>query len=95
MARLTTEARNDLPDSAFAGPHRSFPVNDAPHARKALQLLPRAQHAGTISDKFAAIVKKRAKAKLGQSEPDADDRGGPSDNDADNAGGGMMSRGGY
>lgn len=36
MARLTTKARNALPDSAFAGPHRSFPVNNPSHARNAL-----------------------------------------------------------
>lgn len=35
MARLTTAARNALPDSAFAGPNRSYPINDASHARNA------------------------------------------------------------
>ena len=35
MARLTTKQRNALPDSAFAGPNRSYPVNDAAHARNA------------------------------------------------------------
>jgi predicted RNase H-like nuclease (RuvC/YqgF family) len=36
MAKLTSKQRNALPDSAFAGPHRSFPVNDPSHARNAL-----------------------------------------------------------
>jgi hypothetical protein len=36
MARLTAAQRNALPDSAFAGPGRSYPVNDAAHARAAL-----------------------------------------------------------
>ena len=36
MVKLTTKKRNALPDSAFAGPHRSFPVNDPGHARNAL-----------------------------------------------------------
>lgn len=36
MARLTTKQRNALPDSAFAGPHRSFPINNPSHARNAL-----------------------------------------------------------
>ena len=36
MAKLTAKKRNALPDSAFAGPGRSFPVQDASHARNAL-----------------------------------------------------------
>lgn len=35
MARLTTAQRNALPDSAFAGPNRTYPVNNASHARNA------------------------------------------------------------
>ena len=35
MAKLTTAARNALPDSAFAGPNRTYPVNDASHAANA------------------------------------------------------------
>lgn len=44
MARLTTAARNALPDSDFAGPGRTYPVEDASHARNALAR--GAQHAG-------------------------------------------------
>lgn len=36
MAKLNAAARNRLPAKDFAGPHRSFPVNDAAHARNAL-----------------------------------------------------------
>lgn len=36
MAKLTSKARNALPDSDFAGPGRSYPVEDASHARNAL-----------------------------------------------------------
>lgn len=36
MARLTYKARKNLPTSAFAGPGRSYPVNDPAHARNAL-----------------------------------------------------------
>jgi hypothetical protein len=32
MAKLTTKARNALPDSAFAGPGRTYPVEDKKHA---------------------------------------------------------------
>lgn len=38
MSRLTAAQRNALPDSAFAGPNRSFPVNDANHAKAAIML---------------------------------------------------------
>ena len=36
MAKLTAKKRNALPSSTFAGPDRSFPINDASHARNAL-----------------------------------------------------------
>ena len=35
MARLTAKARRALPKSAFAGPGRSYPVEDKAHARAA------------------------------------------------------------
>lgn len=35
MAKLTTAARNALPDSDFAGPNRTYPVEDKAHARNA------------------------------------------------------------
>lgn len=36
MAKLTAAKRNALPDKAFAGPGRSYPIQDASHARNAL-----------------------------------------------------------
>lgn len=36
MAELTTKARNDLPDSAFAIPPDRYPIHDEAHARNAL-----------------------------------------------------------
>ena len=36
MAKLTAGKRNALPAKAFAGPDRSYPVNDMSHARNAL-----------------------------------------------------------
>jgi hypothetical protein len=36
MAKLTAAKRNALPNSAFAGPGRSYPIADASHARNAL-----------------------------------------------------------
>lgn len=35
MAKLTAKKRNALPSSAFAGPDRSFPVQDKSHAANA------------------------------------------------------------
>lgn len=35
MAKLSTKERNALPDSAFAGPDRSYPVQDRAHAAAA------------------------------------------------------------
>lgn len=35
MARLTAAERNALPDSDFAGPNRTYPVEDAGHAKAA------------------------------------------------------------
>lgn len=36
MAKLTAKKRNALPTSDFAGPDRSYPVNNPSHARNAL-----------------------------------------------------------
>lgn len=90
MARLTAAKRNALPASAFAGPNRSFPINDPTHAAQAERMTGRAVKAGTISAGTAALIKTKAKRKLGSigkhkstasrigdqmmGEPDADDR---------------------
>lgn len=36
MSKLTATTRDNLPDGAFAGPGRSYPIHDANHARAAL-----------------------------------------------------------
>lgn len=38
MARLSAKQRKALPSGDFAGPGRSFPMNDKVHAEKAVQL---------------------------------------------------------
>jgi hypothetical protein len=35
MAKLTSKQRNNLPNSSFAGPDRSYPVPDRSHAANA------------------------------------------------------------
>jgi hypothetical protein len=66
--KLSSERRNALPASKFAGPGRSFPVNDAEHARKALQLAPRSEHAGNISKATEEKIESRARRVLGSGE---------------------------
>jgi hypothetical protein len=36
MAKLTAKTRNALPSKDFAGPDRSYPIQDMSHARNAL-----------------------------------------------------------
>jgi hypothetical protein len=36
MAKLTTAARKAIPSDEFAGPDRSYPIEDKSHARNAL-----------------------------------------------------------
>lgn len=58
MAKLTSKARNALPTSAFAGPDRSYPIEDASHARNALARA--AQHASpALKAKIRAKVKRK------------------------------------
>lgn len=66
MAKLNSKSRNALPDSAFAGPGRSFPVEDKVHAEKALQLVGRSVKAGNTTPAQAATIKAKARAKLGK-----------------------------
>jgi hypothetical protein len=49
MAKLSKTTRAKLPKADFAGPKRSFPVEDKTHAREALAAAPRAVKAGTIT----------------------------------------------
>ena len=65
MVKLTSKARNKLPDSAFAGPGRSYPVEDKAHARAALSRVSEAVHKGRVSEAEAARIRARAHRKLG------------------------------
>jgi hypothetical protein len=58
MAKLSSKARKALPNSSFAGPGRSYPINDANHARNALSRA--AQNASpALQSKIRAKVKSR------------------------------------
>jgi len=49
MAKLDAKKRNALPDSAFAGPGRTYPVPDAAHAANAKARAAQAVKAGRMS----------------------------------------------
>ncbi len=58
MAKLTTAKRKAIPSKDFAGPDRSYPINDASHARNALARV--SQH-GTpaLKARVKATVKRK------------------------------------
>lgn len=64
MAKLTSKARNALPASAFAGPNRSYPVEDAAHARNAKARSAQAVNAGRMSSSTKAKIDAKADRKL-------------------------------
>lgn len=64
MSKLTTKERNALPDSDFAGPNRSYPVEDRNHAVAAKSRA--SQFAGK---KLKAKVDRKADKKLGKPAP--------------------------
>ena len=59
---LTAEERNNLPESAFCGPNRSFPVNDCAHVTAARRLISRAKLSDGQKAKVLACVNKKAVA---------------------------------
>jgi hypothetical protein len=69
MARLTAKTRSKIPTSKFAGPGRSFPVENKVHAEKALQLAPRSEKAGNISPMQEAMIQQKARKVLGVKSP--------------------------
>lgn len=64
MAELDARQRNALPQQAFAGPARSFPIENPDHAVAALRLVGRAQAAGHITPEEAAHIRNKAHAVL-------------------------------
>lgn len=64
MAKLSSAGRKALPSSQFAGPNRTFPVNDKVHERQAIRMAPRSVKAGNISPSIASKIVAKAKAKL-------------------------------
>jgi len=58
MAKLNAVRRNALPSKDFAGPDRSYPINDPNHARNALA---RVAQYGSPSEQAAVRRKVHAK----------------------------------
>jgi len=69
MARLSAATRGKMPKGKFAGPGKSFPINDPEHARLAIGGATRSERAGNISASTAASIKAKARAELGDSGP--------------------------
>ena len=51
MAKLSTKQRNALPKGDFAGPGRSYPVNDKAHAANAKARATQMENKGKLSSK--------------------------------------------
>lgn len=64
MAKLTAKTRNAIPTKDFAGPDRSFPIENASHARDALARASGKPVAGRVR---AAVHRKYPSIKLGDS----------------------------
>jgi hypothetical protein len=66
MAKLSTSERKKLPSEDFALPgKRMFPIDDETHREKALQLAPRALHAGSITEGEEHEVQRKARRGIG------------------------------
>lgn len=66
MAKLSAAARKKLPAKKFAGPDRSYPVQDKAHAANAKARATQAVKAGRMSADKADQIKAKANAVLGK-----------------------------
>jgi hypothetical protein len=64
MAKLTTKARDKLPKGDFAGPGRSYPVENASHARNAKARASEEADKGRLSGSEKAKIDRKADAVL-------------------------------
>jgi hypothetical protein len=62
--KLTAAARNKIPTSKFAGPDRSYPVNDKNHAVAAKARATQQVKAGNLSPSAASAIKAKANVVL-------------------------------
>lgn len=66
MAKLTTAERKKLKPKEFAGPNRSFPIENRSHAEAAIRDAPRAEKVGHITKSQESHIVREARAKLHQ-----------------------------
>lgn len=66
MAKLSTKARKALPKKDFAGPGKSYPVEDASHAKNAKARASEMVNKGKMSKSEEAKIDAKADKKLGK-----------------------------
>jgi hypothetical protein len=66
MGKLTTTARKKIPTAKFAGPDRSYPVQDRAHAANAKARATQMVKKGKLSPSTAAAIKGKANRVLGK-----------------------------
>jgi hypothetical protein len=64
MSKLYARDRQKMAKSSFAGPGKSFPINDPIHQRLAISGATRSERAGNISPSTAESIKAKARGKL-------------------------------
>ena len=72
--KLTAKARKKIPSKDFAGPDRSYPIEDASHARNAL---------ARVSQHGSPALKAKVKAKVRKKYPGIQVEGGKASQRAD------------
>lgn len=60
MAKLTSRERDKLPASKFAGPDRSYPVQDKAHAANAKARATQMENVGKLSPNQADRIRAKA-----------------------------------
>ena len=69
MAKLTSKTRKKLPKGDFAGPDRSYPVNDKAHAANAKSRATQMEEKGKLSPSSKAKIDAKANKILKRGEP--------------------------
>ena len=67
MAKLSTKQRDKMPKKEFAGPGKSFPIENKSHARNAISGAARSENAGKLSSASKAKIDTKADKILGES----------------------------
>ena len=66
MAKLTSSARGKLPAAKFAGPNKSYPIENKAHAANAKARATQAVNAGRMSPAEKAKIDAKANKVLGK-----------------------------